>query len=126
MTQKTAMKILVVEDGEIDQTVAKHFLTELGCLADIATSGHDALKIIENSTYDLIFMDLQLADIDGFNVAKRIHGMGQQVPIVILTAFGKPSIKKRALALGLEDFISKPLTLESCQRVLSKYRNKLA
>lgn len=121
-------KILLVEDEEMAQFAAEGMLKKLGCEVDVAATGHEALERLKKGFYDLILMDLGIFDMDGFNITKKIRSMGdnllKQIPIVILTAYDHASIKKRASTLGLDDFLTKPLTLESCKAVLNKYLGK--
>jgi len=116
------MRILVVDDEEIAQMVIKKILNELGCDSTVVGFGSEALDLVATNNYDLIFMDLYVADMDGFNIIKRIRGMNKDTPIVILTAHPSPGMKKRALVLGSHDFLSKPITLETCKLIIDKYK----
>ena len=120
------VRALVVDDEEIAELHAMHLLTELGCEVDSAKTGYDALAKVDNSQYGIIFMDLGLFDIDGFNVAKAMKGKEhlQDVPIVALTAYPQKSVRKKAFSLGFSDFLLKPLTLESCKLLLKKFIKK--
>ncbi|MFA6409175.1 MAG: response regulator [Gammaproteobacteria bacterium] len=118
-------KILLVEDEEMAQFAAKDMLNQLGCDVDVAATGHEALEQLKRGFYDLVLMDLGIFDMDGFNITKKIRSMGdkllKQIPIVIVTAYDHASIKKRASTLGLDDVLTKPLTLDGCKAVLNKY-----
>lgn len=116
------VKVLLVEDEEIAQISTKKILEDFGCNVDIAMTGAEALRLFEQNIYDLIFMDLFIFDMDGFNIAKSFRRMKKRFkkpPIVALTALTADSIKSRAKKLGFKEFISKPLTKERCESILA-------
>jgi CheY-like chemotaxis protein len=91
----------------------------------VAATGHEALEHLKRGFYDLVLMDLGIFDMDGFNITKKIRSMSdkllKQIPLVIVTAYDHASIKRRASTLGLDDVLTKPLTLDGCKAVLNKY-----
>jgi len=116
------VKILLIEDEEIAQIVARKILEDFGCMVDVATTGAEALRLFEQNSYDLILMDLYIFDMDGFNIAKSFRRMKKRfkkTPIVALTAHTADGIRNRAKKLGFKDFINKPLTKESCETALN-------
>ncbi|WP_100644508.1 aerobic respiration two-component sensor histidine kinase ArcB [Alteromonas facilis] len=104
------LKILLVEDIELNVMVAKALLEKLGQHVDVAMTGQEAIDKARANTYDLILLDIQLPDMNGFEVAKTLHDedLVMQTPIVALTA---NVIKKREeyLENGMDDIIAKPL-----------------
>lgn len=106
----TGLKILLVEDIQLNVTVAKALLEKLGQQVDVAMTGKDALKKARNTTYDLILLDIQLPDMNGFEVARQLHdeSLVEGTAIVALTA---NVIKKRQdyLDNGMDEIISKPV-----------------
>ena len=97
-------RILVVEDSEIAQSVAKSMLSQFGCAVDIAANGKDALGFWKDNTYDLIFMDVGLPDLDGYEVTYniRVQELANKVhtPIIALTAHAGDENKKGASMLA--------------------------
>jgi two-component system, OmpR family, aerobic respiration control sensor histidine kinase ArcB len=114
-------KILLVEDEELAQLVAKKQLEEFGCEVDVAATGAEAIRLFEKSPYDMVFMDLGIFDMDGFKVAKKFLSMRHKIagiPLVALTVHTSSSVKKRAFRLGFKEYINKPLTYDACKRAL--------
>jgi two-component system, OmpR family, aerobic respiration control sensor histidine kinase ArcB len=121
------VKVLLVEDEEISQFAAKTVLEALGCEVDLANTGYSALEMVKNNFYDLVFMDLGIFDMDGFNVTKEIRkmdGANKTVPIVALTGYDQKSTKNKALKIGLNDYVVKPLNMENCKNILMKFIKK--
>jgi two-component system, OmpR family, aerobic respiration control sensor histidine kinase ArcB len=117
-------KILLVEDSPLPQMIVKTVLRQLNCLVDIATSGEDSIVLCQQNHYDLIFMDIGLPGIDGIMAAKLIREQEKhdhRVPIIALTAHDDPIIKSKALEVGMDDYLIKPLTILTAQDVLDKY-----
>lgn len=116
-------KILVVDDEEIAGLITKENFSKLGCTIDIATTGAEALRLAQKGIYDLIILDINIFDMDGFNIAKNIKGMEgkiKDVPLVAVTIHALNSLKRRAKELGFKEYIVKPLSFETCKRLLDK------
>ena len=119
---KAGVAILVAEDNVFNQMVIKTILATLGYQADIVANGLEALKAIHNQTYQLVFMDMQMPEMDGLEAAARICAELKNPPIIIaLTA--NNSVEDQALCqqAGMSDFIQKPFTLEDIKAVLIKW-----
>lgn len=125
MIKNKSPKILLVDDDEIARSIALHHLNQLGCRVDVADTGYRALDILTHTVdYDLILMDLGIFDIDGLNITKKIRDMNstaKDIPIVAVTVYTHSSVRKHALAAGVNDFIVKPFTLNHCKETLDKY-----
>ncbi|WP_386079770.1 ATP-binding protein [Vreelandella sp. F11] len=118
----TGTKLLLVEDNAINRKVAMGLLARLGCDAVWAESGHDALAMAQSQQVHLIFMDIQLPDMDGLTVTQRLREQGgwlASVPIVAMTAGGAEDDRQRCLAAGMNDYITKPLSLSALSNVLA-------
>lgn len=126
--QPLTKNILVVEDTTIAQKEALFILKNFAHHIDLANTGKEALKLLEKSDYDLIFMDLGLPDIDGLTVTETIQHLHNKknskkyTPIIALTAYDNPTMKQHCLELGMDGFLSKPLTKEKVKRLLSKLK----
>jgi PAS domain S-box-containing protein len=114
--------ILVAEDNPINQKVAVLMLQNLGCRVDVAANGLEALNAVQKGNYDLVFMDCQMPEMDGYTAVAHIRslvGPQSKVPIVALTANAFKSDQDRCFAIGMNDFIAKPISVEHLIRVLS-------
>lgn len=124
ITAKYDAHILVVEDYPLNAEVTKEMLELMGCVVDLAGSGKAALELLRENDYHLIFMDIQMPEMDGLATAREIRKLPEkkgQTPIVALTANALHGDKEKYLAGGMDDFISKPLKSADIERVLSKF-----
>jgi CheY-like chemotaxis protein len=96
-----------------------------GCVIDKAYDGKEALVFVEQKKFDLILLDIQLPDIDGFEIAQRIReqrkSLNYSTPIVALTAGVFQNEKERCIKLGMNDFLAKPVKEQSLRTVIEKY-----
>jgi len=116
--------LLVVEDNLINQQVARAMLERLGCRVTIAGSGEAALQLVAENRFDLIFMDIQMPDMDGLEVTRRLrarHDWAAGAPIVAMTAGGPGGERARCLAAGMNGYLTKPLRQELLLEALSRY-----
>ncbi|KTD27032.1 PAS domain-containing sensor histidine kinase [Legionella maceachernii] len=124
-SNQTQYRVLVVEDNPIAQTVAKSILAQLNCQADIAESGNKAVEMWKAGAYDLIFMDIGLPDIDGYQVTHliRVQELAKKshTPIIALTAHAGDENKKRCIDAGMNAVLTKPLTVKSCTDIVDAF-----
>lgn len=117
------LRILVAEDNEINHTIATELLSEAGYLCVVASDGKKAVAEALTGKYDLILMDCQMPELDGFEASKQIREAekqgkklsrrGGRLPIIALTANALPPDRERCLAAGMDDYLTKPLNPES-------------
>ena len=119
----SALSILLVEDNQINQLVAKTVIEDMGHSVDIAEDGRIAVDKACQNTYDLIFMDCQMPVMDGITATKLIRKTApeMQVPIVAMTADAMEENKQLCLEAGMNDFISKPIAFSAVQDMINKY-----
>jgi CheY-like chemotaxis protein len=111
------LNILLVEDNFINQKVAIRILTGYGALVDTANNGKEALELFKQKEYDLILMDIQMPEMDGYEATKIIRNeMGKvkaAIPIIAMTASALISDRKKCLVAGMNDYIAKPFQAEA-------------
>lgn len=108
------LKILVVEDNPVNQKLAMKMLEKRGHRVVVAENGREALEIYENEWVDLILMDVQMPEMDGFEATRAIREKesGGHVPIVAMTAHAMKGDRERCLEAGMDDYVSKPVKAE--------------
>jgi signal transduction histidine kinase/DNA-binding response OmpR family regulator len=117
------LRVLVAEDNVVNQKLAKAMLTRLGHECVLASDGREAIAEWGAGGYDVIFMDVQMPELDGFDATREIRrieaGSGVRVPIVAMTAHAMPGDRERCLGAGMDDYVTKPISLSEIARVLS-------
>ncbi len=116
--------ILLVEDHHLAAKVAKNILSSLNCQVDIAMDGKSSLEMFQSKHYDLIFMDIGLPDMNGYEVTRRIRSQEltkEHVPIIALTAHADNQNQQQCLDVAMNAVISKPLTRERAQGILDTF-----
>jgi light-regulated signal transduction histidine kinase (bacteriophytochrome)/ActR/RegA family two-component response regulator len=117
-------RILVAEDDITNQIVIEGMLEIQGFAVDIASSGLQVLKLLEDHRYDLILMDCHMPDLDGYQTTERIRaeeGPRLHIPIVALTASVLAEDRQRCLQAGMDDYMSKPVDMETLWELLRKW-----
>lgn len=116
---RTAPAVLVAEDDPVNRMVALHMLRRLGIEADVATDGLEALAAIEDRRYDLVLMDVNMPRMDGLAATARVRELGGHQPrIVALTADALEGDRDRVMSAGMDDYLSKPYSMDDLERVL--------
>ena len=118
------IRILLAEDNPVNQMVLLKMLNKLGYKADVAANGKEVLRSLELQLYDLILMDIQMPEMDGFEAAKAIRkrfGSADQPKIIAITAYALKGDREKCLAAGMDDYISKPVKLDELRTVLESY-----
>ncbi|CAK0763305.1 two-component system, sensor histidine kinase and response regulator [Gammaproteobacteria bacterium] len=113
-------RVLVVEDNATNQMVAVGMLEMIGCHGIPVASGREALEILRNERFDLILMDCNMPEMDGYETTAHIRvleeeltwGAGQRIPIIAVTANTRLMDRERCLSAGMDDYLSKPFTLD--------------
>ena len=119
------LAILLVEDNIINQKLAARLLEKMGCSVDIANDGVDAVDMFSRGSYDLVFMDCQMPNMDGFEATTRMREMESdtRTPIIALTANSLPEDRARSYKVGMDEFLTKPIIKEKLQNALARWAN---
>jgi len=135
-TRVTPRRVLLAEDNVVNAKLAVRLLERLGCHVDVASNGHEALKMVQSIPFDLVFMDCQMPEMDGFEATRAIRAwentsrVGEspvsQLPIIALTANAMQGDRERCLSAGMNDYITKPLSRADLARVLEVSKPRAA
>jgi signal transduction histidine kinase/CheY-like chemotaxis protein len=120
-------RVLVVEDNEVNQLVVRSLLAMAGHEVDCAHDGVQGLEAWKLKPYDLVLMDCQMPNLDGYqatSLIRQIEGTERRTPIVALTASAMPGDRERCYEAGMDDFLSKPVHAAELQRVLNAWVKK--
>jgi two-component system sensor histidine kinase/response regulator len=115
------LRVLVAEDNPINQRLVSHMLTKLGLVVDVVVNGKEAVHAARLSRYDVILMDCQMPEMDGYEATAKIRrcGNGRDVPIVALTANAMPSDRQRCYSAGMDHYLAKPFSQSDIVEILS-------
>ena len=129
------VSILLAEDNPVNQEVASSMLGNMGCTVEIAVNGREALEALSRGRYDIVLMDCQMPEMDGFEATRQyrereararltdssVGKNGGRVPIVALTAHAMKGDREQCLAAGMDDYLSKPFTQDQLGEVLERW-----
>jgi signal transduction histidine kinase/ligand-binding sensor domain-containing protein/ActR/RegA family two-component response regulator len=123
-TGKAAMQVLVAEDNAVNQKLAVALLTKMGYQVVVANNGEEAWQKWKSGQFDLIIMDVQMPEMDGFEATSRIRAderhRGTHIPIIAMTAHAMIGDRERCLEAGMDDYVSKPVSRKSILEVISR------
>jgi signal transduction histidine kinase/ActR/RegA family two-component response regulator len=120
-------KVLLVEDNPINQMVAQKMLEKFGLKATLADNGVEALKLLKEQIFDLVLMDCQMPEMDGFDATREIRKLDiktlyeKRLPVVAMTANVMSGDRERCLEVGMDDYIGKPVQRDQLETVLRKW-----
>jgi len=117
-------RILIADDNTTNQKVAVRMLQRLGYRGDVASTGAEAVSMLNSGHYDAVLMDCQMPEVDGYEAARQIRHNergGRRVAIIAMTADATPGERERCLAAGMDDYISKPVKLHVVAAVLERW-----
>lgn len=127
MRARRRAHILVADDNSVNQQVAVRMLEKLGYRADVAANGREVLDAMARIPYDAILMDCQMPEMDGYDATRALRarevaaGTGRRMPVIAMTANAMGGERERCLAAGMDDFITKPVSLPALEAVLARW-----
>ncbi|GEM_PF-928594 len=125
MSHWQSKQILLAEDNLINQKIICAMLQQLGCQVIVAENGTQVLRHLKQYSFDLIFMDCYMPELDGFSTTRIIRALekdnSQHIPIIALTADAMADNRKACIAAGMDDYLTKPMNLKDLQIVLARY-----
>jgi PAS domain S-box-containing protein len=121
------LRVLLAEDNEVNIEIARDMLVSLGYAVDCAVNGREAVEMALRQPYDLIFMDCQMPEMDGFEATRQIRRRlpGPGPAIVAMTAYAMAGDRERCLDAGMDDYLSKPVTFTNLGELAGKYEREI-
>ncbi|MES9970256.1 MAG: transporter substrate-binding domain-containing protein [Candidatus Thiodiazotropha sp.] len=121
--QRLSGSVLLVEDNVINQQVAQELLEGFGLMVHTVSNGRQAIETIDQHPYDLVLMDLQMPEMDGYEATRRIraHSSQSELPLIAMTAHAMADERERCLAAGMNEHIPKPIEPARLYKVLSRW-----
>lgn len=122
LSELRGTSVLLAEDNLVNQAVARQMLRKLEVLCDVANNGREAIAMLEQRSYGIVFMDVQMPEVDGLEATRliRLDDAGPQPYIIAMTANARPEDREECLASGMNDFVSKPIRLQDIQSALHR------
>ena len=121
---RPGLNILLAEDNRVNQIVAKQLLERMSHSVTIAGNGVEALSLLEAGSYDLVFMDIQMPEMDGIETTRKIRGLEVKthahIPIIALTAHAMKGDKERCMDAGMDGYVTKPINKAAVQSVMNE------
>jgi PAS domain S-box-containing protein len=118
------LAVLLVEDNLINQKLANGLLSNLGCIVTVVNHGGEAVEILTQKNYDLIFMDIQMPEMDGFEATRVIREREKKtklhVPIIAMTAHAMKGDREKCINAGMDDYVTKPISMKAVTDVINK------
>ncbi|HWA55797.1 MAG TPA: response regulator [Gemmatimonadales bacterium] len=118
-------RVLLVEDNVVNQRLASRLLEKLECEATIANHGREALALLRTGSFDLVLMDCQMPELDGYETTRQLRAMGgpaAALPVIAMTANAMRGDRERCLEAGMDDYLSKPIKADDLARMLARWR----
>jgi CheY-like chemotaxis protein len=114
------LSILIAEDNLINQKVAQSIFKNIGYEIDIAKNGREAVERMEQGKYDVVFMDLLMPEMDGYQATRQIRKSGHTLPVIAMSADEDDLTRKAAFEAGMNDYVMKPARVENIKQLLIK------
>jgi CheY-like chemotaxis protein len=116
------VSVLIAEDNPMNQQLIKHLMKNWGIQHTIVNNGAEAVEELKNENYNLVLMDIQMPEMDGYTATDMIRNeLKLQIPIIAMTAHAMMGEKEKCLQLGMNDYISKPLKETILYNIIAQY-----
>jgi len=126
LAQSATMQILIAEDNDVNRILIRKIFEKLNLSYDIAVNGFQAFEAFDNKFYDIVFMDIEMPGMDGFEVTKKLKekykDQHQKPFIVALTANSLSGERERSMDLGMNEYLSKPFSAADVEKMVDKAR----
>jgi CheY-like chemotaxis protein len=126
--ERTETMVLLVEDNVVNQKLAGHQLQRLGYAMHKVNNGREAVERLAHTTYGVVLMDCQMPGMDGYTATRLIRqaeaGSGRHIPIIAVTAHALDGDRERCLEAGMDDYVAKPVSMDTLRTVLVRYLPK--
>jgi signal transduction histidine kinase/CheY-like chemotaxis protein len=121
---KTDIKILIAEDNSMNQRLIKHLMNSWSFNYDLVFNGVQALEALKKQHYDLVLMDIQMPEMDGYTATSHIRNtLKSSIPIIAMTAHAMTGEREKCLSAGMDDYLSKPINEKMLYTLIQKYSN---
>jgi len=123
LSRRIPLQILVADDNPVNQKVAQAYLRKMGYQAELATNGLEVLDALERKPYDLIFLDVQMPEMDGYEAARRIRvrWAGARPSLIAVTGNALLGDRERCLQAGMDDYVAKPIRLNELEAIVKRW-----
>jgi len=124
--KKRKTRILIVEDNIINQMVISNILERLGYNSNTVANGKEAIRALEKSSYDLVFMDCQMPEMDGYEATEEIRNpeskvSNHKVPVIAMTAHAMKGNREKCMNVGMDDYLAKPIQPQEVSDMIEKW-----
>src|SRR5438093_6957851 len=123
MASRHPLRILLAEDNVVNQKLALRLLAQMGYRADLAANGLEAIDAVERQTYDVVLMDVQMPELDGFEASREINRrwpLERRPRIVAKTANAMQGDRELCVAAGIDDYVAKPIRVDELVAALER------
>ncbi|MGV3532125.1 MAG: response regulator, partial [Chthoniobacteraceae bacterium] len=114
------LRVLIADDNSVNRMVALRQLKQLGCHAEAVANGEEAISEVTRISYDVVLMDCQMPEMDGYEATRRLRELGFTMPIIALTANAMKGARERCLDAGMTDYLCKPMRLPELGKMLER------
>lgn len=122
VSKNSGLHILAVDDNPINRDLIMHLLSQWNCKCDLAVNGNDAMRLLKLMEYDLILLDIQMPEMDGYTTAQEIRNtLKLKTPVIAMTAHAMQGEREKCLSYGMNEYISKPIREDQLLEMIGKF-----